>query len=69
MVGTQRDQWLGFTMMNPNTANLDEQGLIAEIAHNVQDAEGLVTGYRKIREGSAKFFGKGEATDTLSGDL
>jgi|GEM_PF-4773054 len=56
-------------MMNPNTANLDEQGLIAEIAHNVQDAEGLVTGYRKIREGSAKFFGKGEATDTLSGDL
>ena len=50
LVGTQRDEWLGFTKNNPATANLDEQGLIAEIAHNVANAEELIAGYREIRE-------------------
>ena len=50
LAGTQRDEWLGFTKNNPTTANMDEQTLIAEIAHNVADADDLVSGYRKIRE-------------------
>jgi len=60
LVGTQRDEWRGFTMMNPTTANLDEQGLIAEIAHNVSGAEELIAAYRKIRDA------RGAPTDPAS---
>lgn len=49
LVGTQRDEWRGFTLNNPQTANLDEAGLLAEVSNNVEDAASLIDGYRRIR--------------------
>ena len=60
LVGTQRDEWRGFARANPLTANLDEGGLLAEVAKNVQDPRTLIDGYRRIR-GS-----RGAATDPVS---
>ena len=60
LVGTQRDEWRGFTRSNPLTANLDDAGLIAEVAKNVEDAPSLVDGYRRIRRD------RGAATDPVS---
>ena len=60
LVGTQRDEWRGFTLNNPATANLDEDGLLAEVAKNVADAEAIVAGYRRIRAA------RGAATDPAS---
>ena len=51
LVGTQRDEWRGFTFNNPQTANLDEAGLLSEVSSNVEDAASLIAGYRRIREG------------------
>lgn len=60
LVGTQRDEWRGFTLHNPQTANLDEAGLLAEISSNVADAASLIDGYRRIRDG------RGDPTDPAS---
>lgn len=60
LVGTQRDEWRGFTRANPLTANLDEDGLLQEVAKNVQGAQTLVDGYRRIRGG------RGAAADPVS---
>ena len=49
LVGTQRDEWRGFALMNPLTANLDENGVIAELSKYVADAQTVVEGYRRIR--------------------
>ena len=49
LVGTQRDEWRGFTMMNPTMSKLDEAGLLAEISKNVKDAQAVIDGYREIR--------------------
>ena len=49
LVGTQRDEWRGFTLNNPQTANLDEAGLVAEVSSNVEDPASLIEGYRRIR--------------------
>ena len=46
--------------MNPTTTNLDEGGLIAEVAHHVDGAEALIEGYRQIRES------RSAATDPVS---
>lgn len=50
LVGTQRDEWRGFALMNPATANLDEDGLLAEVSKVVDDAGFVVEGYRRIRQ-------------------
>lgn len=47
-------------LMNPTTTNLDEGGLIAEVAHHVDGAEALIEGYRQIRES------RSAATDPVS---
>lgn len=60
LVGTQRDEWRGFARMNPLTAHLDEDGLLAEISKNVDDARGVIAGYRHIRGR------RGAATDPVS---
>ena len=60
LVGTQRDEWRGFTLTNPLTANLDESGLLAEVAKHVEDAPSVVEGYRHIRRR------RGAATDPVS---
>ena len=60
LVGTQRDEWQGFTRSNPQTANLDQDGLLAEVAKNVADAPSLIDGYRRIRAA------RGAATDPVS---
>ena len=60
LVGTQRDEWQGFTRSNPQTANLDQDGLLAEVAKNVADAPSLIDGYRQIRTA------RGAATDPVS---
>ncbi|MDE0420097.1 MAG: carboxylesterase family protein [Gammaproteobacteria bacterium] len=51
LVGTQRDEWRGFTLNNPQTANLDDAGLLAEVSRNVEDPASLIEGYRRIRDG------------------
>lgn len=60
LVGTQRDEWQGFARSNPQTANLDEDRLLAEVAKNVADAPSLIAGYRQIRAA------RGAATDPVS---
>ena len=60
LVGTQRDEWRGFTRANPLTASLDGAGLLREVAKNVEDPQTLIDGYRRIR-GS-----RGAATDPVS---
>ncbi|MCY4060219.1 MAG: carboxylesterase family protein, partial [Gammaproteobacteria bacterium] len=45
---------------NPQTANLDEAGLLAEVSSNVEDAASLIDGYRRIRGG------RGDAIDPTS---
>ena len=60
LVGTQRDEWRGFTLNNPHTANLDEAGLLAEVSSNVEDAASLIDSYRRIRAG------RGDSTDPTS---
>ena len=60
LVGTQRDEWRGFTLNNPQTANLDDAGLLAEVSSNVEGAASLIEGYRRIRDG------RGVATDPTS---
>ena len=60
LVGTQRDEWRGFTLNNPQTANLDAAGLLSEVSGNVEDAASLIDGYRRIRGG------RGDATDPTS---
>lgn len=60
LVGTQRDEWRGFTLNNPQTSNLDEAGLLAEVSGNVEDAASLIDGYRRIRDG------RGDSTDPTS---
>ena len=60
LVGTQRDEWRGFTLNNPQTANLDEAGLLAEVSSNVQEAASLIADYRRIHDG------RGDATDPTS---
>jgi para-nitrobenzyl esterase len=57
LVGSTRDEFLGFRRNNPNLAALDEVGLIAEISKTVRGASDLVAGYREIREA------RGAATD------
>jgi para-nitrobenzyl esterase len=49
LVGTQRDEWRGFTVMNPTMSKLDENGLTAEIAKNVENPRAIIEGYREIR--------------------
>ena len=60
LVGTQRDEWRGFTRSNPLTANLDEDGLVAQVAKNVEDAPSLIDGYRRIGQR------RGTPTDPVS---
>jgi para-nitrobenzyl esterase len=60
LVGTQRDEFLGFSRNNPHLAELDEAGLIAEISKTVKDAPAVVAGYREIREA------RGADTDPVS---
>ena len=60
LVGTQRDEWRGFAMTNPLTANLDESGLMAAVSQHVEDAQSVVDGYRRIRRR------RGAATDPVS---
>lgn len=49
LVGTQRDEWRGFTVMNPTMSKLDENRLTAEIAKNVENPRAIIDGYREIR--------------------
>ena len=60
LVGTQRDEWRGFALMNPQTAKLDEDGLLAELSKFIGNPRSLVEGYRRIRERRV------EATDPVS---
>lgn len=60
LVGTQRDEWRGFTRSNPLTANLDQDGLVAEVSKTVADAPAIIEGYRGIRAS------RGAATDPVS---
>ena len=60
LVGTQRDEWRGFALMNPLSAKLDADGLLAELSKFIGNPRSLVEGYRRIRAR------RGEATDPVS---
>ena len=58
--GTQRDEWRLFVCRSPLAENLDEAGLLAEVSKTVDDAQGLIDGFRGILKG------RGHWTDPVS---
>lgn len=60
LVGTQRDEWRLFVCRGALAADLDEARLVTEVSKVVEDAEGVIEGYRRI------LGGRGHPTDVVS---
>jgi para-nitrobenzyl esterase len=48
LVGTQRDEWRLFTIRGTDADKLDEAGLHTAVSKIVDDAQGVIEGYREI---------------------
>ncbi|MDE0054036.1 MAG: carboxylesterase family protein [Gammaproteobacteria bacterium] len=60
LVGTQRDEWRLFVCRGALAADLDEARLVTEVSKVVEDAQGVIEGYRQI------LGGRGHPTDVVS---
>ena len=60
LVGTQRDEWRLFVCRGALAADLDEAKLVTEVSKVVEDAQGVIEGYRRI------LGGRGHPTDVVS---
>ena len=60
LVGTQRDEWRLFVCRGALAADLDEAKLVTEVSKVVEDAQGVIDGYRRI------LGGRGHPIDVVS---
>ncbi len=60
LVGTQRDEWRLFVCRGALAADLDEARLVTEVSKVVEDAQGVIDGYRRILSD------RGHPTDVVS---